>query len=167
MLRPAQDHDLDAMRRWRNHPEVRGVSLTQHEISPEEHLAWWGRVQSDPTRRVLIYERPGTGPAGVVTFFDIDEKERTAWWSYFLDNAGLEEQGLLFPAWMSIQRDAIRYAKRDMRLSQLHAETLASNTAAAEFNTRQGLRELERYTRDIDGNHVEVIHTVLTFEEQK
>ena len=35
MLRDATDADLDAMRRWRNHDEVRRVSLTQHEIGAD------------------------------------------------------------------------------------------------------------------------------------
>ena len=35
MLRPALDSDRDLVLGWRNHPEVRAVSLTQHEIAQE------------------------------------------------------------------------------------------------------------------------------------
>lgn len=166
MLRPAAETDLDAMRAWRNHPEVRRVSLTQHEITIDEHREWWERVSSDPSRVVFIYERNET-PAGVVAFFDIDEADRSAWWSYFLDNRGLEERGEMFPAWISIQREAIRYARRELRLVELHAETLVSNTSAVDFNARQGLREVERYDRVVGGDSVAVIHSVATFEENK
>lgn len=166
MLRPATDQDLDAMRTWRNHPEVRGVSLTQHEIGADEHRQWWERVKADPTRRVLIYER-GEVASGVVAFFDWDREAGTAWWSYFLDNAGLEERGEMFPAWISIQRDAVRYAKKEMLLKELHAETLVSNESAADFNSRQGLHEVERYQREVDGQSIEVIHSAKLFEENK
>ena len=63
MLRPAEDADVDAMLAWRNHPRVREMSLTQHEITPDEHAAWWARTRNDPTRAVLVYERGGVPSA--------------------------------------------------------------------------------------------------------
>ncbi|SDL11221.1 GNAT family N-acetyltransferase [Tessaracoccus oleiagri] len=161
MLRPARDEDLDAMRAWRNHDEVRRVSLTQHVITPEEHVGWWERTKVDPTREVLIYERDGL-PSGVVTFFDIEDGK--AWWGYYLDNAGLEERGAMFPAWISIQREAVKYARDVLGLTQLDGETLASNASAVDFNSRQGFVEVERYPREVGGATIEVIHSRKIFE---
>ena len=93
MLRPAHGSDRDLVLGWRNHPEVRAVSLTQHEIGAEEHARWWSAVQQDPEREVLVYDRRGV-PAGVVTFFDIDRAAGSAWWGYYLDNAGLSARGI-------------------------------------------------------------------------
>lgn len=162
MLRPAEDADVEPMRRWRNHPEVRRVSLTQHEISADEHRAWWGKTAQDLSRRVLIYERDGI-PSGVVTFFDLDGP--SGWWGYYLDNAGLEGRGALFPAWISIQREAVKYARDVLKLTELHGETLAANGSAVDFNTRQKFSEVERYDRVIGGESVPVIHTRRVFEE--
>lgn len=161
MLRDATDADLDAMRRWRNHDEVRRVSLTQHEIGADEHSAWWEKTKQDPTRRVLIYERDGV-PSGVVTFFDIDGDK--AWWGYYLDNDGLTERGAMFPAWISIQREAVKFARKEMGLAQLDGETLVANESAVDFNTRQGFTEVERYSREVGGETVEVIHSRKIFE---
>ena len=163
MLRPVEDRDVEPMRVWRNHPEVRRVSLTQHEISADEHQAWWAKASVDDSRRYLIYERAGV-PAGVVNFFDIDGD--TAWWGYYLDNEGLEADGALFPAWISIQREAVKYAKNELGLRELHGETLAVNEAAVDFNARQGFDEVERYERDIAGTPTTVIHTRKLFEEK-
>ncbi|WP_040157632.1 GNAT family N-acetyltransferase [Nigerium massiliense] len=164
MLRAAVDSDKDLVRTWRNHPQVRAVSLTQHEISPEEHAAWWDKTMADPTRRVLIYERQGE-PSGVVTFFDLDADAGTGWWGYYLDNAGLEERGALFPAWMSIQRAAVKYARTELKLASLDGETLAANATVVDLNARLGFEEMERETRDIDGTPTEIIHTRIIFEE--
>ncbi len=166
MLRPAQDSDLDAMLVWRNHPEVRRVSLTQHEIAPDEHAAWWAKTKTDPTRLVLVYERDQV-PSGVVTFFDLDADARSSWWGYYLDNAGLEARGAMFPAWIAIQREAVKYARDTLGLAQLDGETLADNTAVVEFNERQGFVEVERYGRVIDGAEVEVVHSRRRFGEQR
>ena len=46
MLRPVNDDDSAGVLRWRNHPDVRAVSLTQHEISPTEHAAYWAEERS-------------------------------------------------------------------------------------------------------------------------
>jgi len=164
VLRPATDSDRDRVRSWRNHPDVRRVSLTQHEIGAAEHAAWWAATMTDPTRRVLVYERDGV-PSGVVTFFGLDAAARTGWWGYYLDNAGLEARGALFPAWIAIQREAVRYARDELRLAALDGETLATNEAVADFNARLGFREVGRSTRDVDGRPTEVIHTRRTFEE--
>jgi hypothetical protein len=53
-LRPMREADLDMVRRWRNAPDVRKNMYTTHEISPEEHRAWWERISADPASRQLF-----------------------------------------------------------------------------------------------------------------
>ena len=105
MLRPATDADVDAIRRWRNQEPNRAVSINEHEITPDEHAAWWARTIVDPTRRVLIYERAGT-PAGVVNLFDLalDGEPKTGSWGFFLDAEGLDSRGEILPAWIEVMR---------------------------------------------------------------
>lgn len=162
MLRPATDADLDDLLAWRNHPEVRAVSLTRHEITPDEHRAWWQRTAADPSRQVLVYVRNDV-PSGVVTFFDLDDElssTRTGWWGYYLDNAGLEARGELLPAWIQIQREAVRHADDELGLSELHGEVLGSNEAVRRLNRRNGFDEVDSEVRDLDGEQVEVWHVV-------
>lgn len=167
MLRPATETDKESVRVWRNHPEVRAVSLTQHEISPDEHESWWAATMDDPTRRVLIYERGGT-PAGVVSLFDYDEQAGSAWWGYYLDNDTLTARGELLPAWIQIQREAIKYFDA-MGITQLDAEVLESNEGVRSFNTRMGFVEVGRDERDLGSQTVPVLHvrrTTTTKESQ-
>lgn len=161
MLRPATDDDSADVLRWRNHPEVRAVSLTQHEISEAEHAAYWAATQATDTRAVYVYVRHGV-PSGVVTFFDIDHAARSAWWGYYLDNAGLGARGELLPAWIEIQRQAKRYAFEELGLTALHGEVLEANEAVRRFNRRNGFEEVERYTRDIDGVATPVLRVLAT-----
>ncbi|HHX46612.1 MAG TPA: GNAT family N-acetyltransferase, partial [Brevibacterium sp.] len=139
MLRPASDGDRDRILAWRNHDEVRAVSLTQHVISADEHARWWDATMADDSRQVLVYERDRL-PSGVVSFWDLTES--SGWWGYYLDNAGVDERGVRFPAWISIQREAVKYARDILGLRELHGETLTSNESVREFNARQGFEEL-------------------------
>lgn len=161
MLRPATDADRENVRVWRNHPDVRAVSLTQHEIGPEEHARWWERVKADPTREVLIYERGGV-PAGVVSLWDIDPEAGSLWWGYYLDNEGLGARGELLPAWIQIQREAVKYVdalRIDGRpITVMDAEVLDINEGVRSFNKRQGFADVETYQRDINGATVLVHH---------
>ncbi|MGL5860891.1 MAG: GNAT family N-acetyltransferase [Phycicoccus sp.] len=156
VLRPATDDDRDDVLRWRNHPEVRAMSLTQHVISPEEHAAWWARVATDDRVLVTVYERHGV-PSGVVTYFDLDRPAGTGWWGYYLDNDGLAERGELLPAWIEVQRQAKRYAFDELGLTVLEGEVLEANEAVRRFNRRNGFAEVGTEVRDVDGRPTTVI----------
>lgn len=161
MLRPATDADSANVLHWRNHPEVRAVSLTQHEISAEEHARWWAATNESDSREVYIFERHDV-PSGVVTFFDIDREQRSAWWGYYLDNAGLGERGELLPAWIEIQRQAKRFAFEQLDLQTLEGEVLEANDSVRRFNKRNGFAEIGSSVRDVDGTPTTVIHVRAT-----
>ncbi|MCN0178067.1 GNAT family N-acetyltransferase [Salinispora arenicola] len=160
-LRPAEAGDLDRIRRWRNHPQVRGISLTQHEIGPEEHLAWWSAVRKEPDRQVLIYLHGGQ-PAGVVTFTGVTSPDRAVTWGYYLDIEGLEERGELLSAWMGLQRAGIEHALGPLAAQTLGGETLADNTPVLALHRRFGFRVTRRYERNIDGTARQVVWTELS-----
>lgn len=166
MLRPATDADRDVVLAWRNHPEVRALSLTQHVISPEEHSAWWEATKTDPSREVYVYERHGI-PSGVVTFFDRDAAAGTCWWGYYLDNEGLSERGELLPAWIEIQRQAVRFAFDELGVRTLEGEVLDANESVRSFNRRNGFTEVESYDREVDGKPVRVHRVRATAEGRK
>lgn len=158
MLRPATDADKENVRVWRNHPQVRAVSLTQEIITPENHETYWESLRSNTIRRVFIFEYAGV-PAGVVTFFDIDEDARAAMWGYYLDNDGLEQRGQLLPAWIKIQREAVKLAFGELRLDELYGEVLDANEAVRSMNARNGFEEIRTEERDVAGTAT-TVHTI-------
>lgn len=131
---------------WRNHPAVRAVSMTTHEIKPAEHAAWWSKNRQS----VLIYEDEGV-PAGVVIFSGET-------WSFYLDVAGLGRR--MLPAWMRLEKEAIEYAFGELGLERLDGETLEENKQVLALHRRFGFREVRRYERSVDG----VMKTVVVTE---
>ena len=144
MLRRAQDDDVEAMRLWRNQPANRAVSLNEHEISPDEHAAWWSRVLDDPTRQVLVFELEGRA-LGIVTFFDLELSgpTRTGSWGFFLDNETVTADGIAIPAWMRLMKDACAWAFDELVLDELHGEVLETNVAVRAMNGRYRFTEGE------------------------
>ena len=149
MLRAAVDADRDTVLTWRNHPDVRAVSLTTHVITPEEHAKWWDAATADPRRHILIFDDKG------VVLFDLREDPPS--WSFYLDVAGLGKD--LLPTWMRLEQAAVRYAFGELGLTRLGGETLASNKQVIALHRRFGFRETRRYERLIDGTPQTVVWT--------
>lgn len=155
MLRAAVAADRDLVLGWRNHPEVRRVSLTTHVITPEEHAAWWAAATSDPQRRVLIFEDGGS-PAGVVMF---DTRGDVPTWGFYLDIDGLNARNALLAAWLRLEREAVDFAFTDLGVERLGGETLADNKQVLALHRRFGFRETRRYERLVDGTPQVVVWT--------
>ena len=159
MLRLATNSDIDRIRQWRNHPVVRAVSTTSHEITEAEHAAWWSRARADTRTRVLIFELDDE-PCGVVTFTDIETADaagvdgQTATWGFHLDVESLDRQGRTLSAWLTLVGDAIGYAFDDLKLEVLRGEVLEHNTVVRRMNRRFGFVEGEPIERDIGGQVV-------------
>lgn len=159
VLREASDADQNAVRTWRNHPRVRSMSFTTHEIAEDEHWDWWTDLKDDPDRRMLIYEHEGE-PAGVVTY-ELEENGVSASWGFYLDIDGLEARGDLLPAWFAIFQEGIDHAFDVLDVDRLHGEILVDNVAVLELHRRYGFVETARYERDVDGEQRETVHVEL------
>ncbi|MFJ2030332.1 GNAT family N-acetyltransferase [Streptosporangium sp. NPDC087985] len=150
MLRRAFEHESEMVRRWRNHPRVRGVSFTDHEIGETEHRGWWTATMTDPTCRILVYEHGGV-PSGVVNISGHDVQARRAGWGFYLDVDGLTERGELLAAWMRIEGEAVEYAFAELGIETLCGEVLARNEAVRTLHRRHGFAEVGTYTREVAG----------------
>lgn len=164
MLRPAEERDVDAMREWRNQPANREVSLNQHEITSDEHLAWWARVRDDDTKRVLVFEHTDR-PLGIVNFFDVTPT--SAGWGFFLDNETLTAEGTAMMAWMQVMKDATNYAFDELGLDVLEAEVFEDNEAVRMMNRRFRFVEGPPEPREINGRQVNVIQIALRREDRR
>jgi hypothetical protein len=152
VLRPAVDADRDTVLAWRNHPEVRAVSLTTHVIAAAEHAAWWEAAMADPDRHILIFDDRG------VVIFDL--RADPASWSFYLDVAGLGPH--LLPTWMRLERAAVEHAFGPLGLTRLGGETLADNKQVLALHRRFGFAETRRYERLVDGVPATVVWTERT-----
>lgn len=164
MLRTATDDDVDLIRQLRNQQANRDVSITAHEITADEHAAWWAKTSVDPSRRVLIYTRDGA-TAGVVNFFDLDATSGA--WGFFLDADGLAARGETLPAWIEIMREATTYAFDELGLDVLTGEVLEHNAVVRQMNRRFRFAEGTPETRSVDGREIIVIPISLRKQDRR
>ncbi|PMO91540.1 UDP-4-amino-4,6-dideoxy-N-acetyl-beta-L-altrosamine N-acetyltransferase [Vibrio breoganii] len=140
-VRPAEDKDKLMVLGWRNHPDVRAVMLTNHQISETEHSAWWDKTMQMEERQLLIFERNNT-PVGVITIYAWDKSKATAWWGFYLDNANLE-QSEKTAIWLQLEQEVIRYSDVELQVFELYCESLKSNQLAWKLHEKLGFKTCE------------------------
>lgn len=148
-LRPLAEADLAQVLEWRNAPSVRAMMYTHHAISPVEHLAWFARLQQDPTRSAWVFEADGV-PAGVVNFTRIDEAASQAHWGFYVRPATPRGSGT------RLGRLALAQAFGPLALGKLYGEVLAWNKASLAFHLKLGFAQedvLRAHHRDGEQFH--------------
>jgi UDP-4-amino-4,6-dideoxy-N-acetyl-beta-L-altrosamine N-acetyltransferase len=139
------EDDLPMVLEWRNHPDVRRFMFTQHEISSDEHLAWFSRTTRDTRRRLLIIENDRL-PFGYVQFSQVVEKGISDWGFYTIPDAPKgtgRKLGVM----------ALNYAFGELKLHKVCGQAIDGNNKSIVFHQRLGFMQ-EGVLRDqfrIDG----------------
>ncbi|MEL6317050.1 MAG: GNAT family N-acetyltransferase [Pseudomonadota bacterium] len=86
-LRRIAPEDRDRLLSWRNQPRIREASLTQDEIAPETHAAWFARALTRTDGVWAVFER-GARPLGHVNAAAVAAAGAPAWkWSFYIGEA--------------------------------------------------------------------------------
>jgi UDP-4-amino-4,6-dideoxy-N-acetyl-beta-L-altrosamine N-acetyltransferase len=124
--------DLEAVRAWRNLPDVRASMFTRHEISQEEHAAFFARALRDPTKRYLICSDAAGGDFGLASFVSIDANHGTAEWGFYRN----DRPGVQAGSWLGVL--ALDAAFDDLGLVKVSADVLDWNDRSLTFHERLG-----------------------------
>lgn len=145
--------DLERVWRWRNHPDVRRFMFTTHEISWDEHLAWFERVQASQTVKLFIYEL-NEEPVGFASLTAVRHPS-IADWGFYLDPDAPRGSG------RGLGEAVIRHGFLDLCMHKLCGQALAFNDRSIAFHRSLGFDE-EGCLRDqhFDGHRY---HDVLCF----
>lgn len=146
-LRPIEQHELELMLGWRNAPNVRANMYTRHEISWDEHLAWWSRVQQRDDQKYYMYESDGI-PLGIVGFVGIDRASENSSWAFYASPEAPKGTG------SKMEYLALECAFNQLGLHKLHCEVLAFNAPVIKLHQKFGfsvegiLREHHKINQD-------------------
>ncbi len=138
-LHPLTEHDLELILPWRNAPAVRRAMVSHHEISLDEHRAWFERLQQDPSRRWYLFRDGDDVAQGVVYFTDIDAGQGTAFWGFYARPEAPAGTGL------EMEFAALEMAFSTLGLHKLNCEVLASNPAVVNMHKKVGFTEEGRF----------------------
>lgn len=160
MLRPATYNDLEMMLEWRNATSVRRVMLNEHVIDISEHEQWWQKVESDPSKRVLIMQY-NNQPVAVVNFFDIDYENASCHWGFYMNPSKKIDNPTRLSIWLKIEENAIDYAFHQLGVRTLFCETLQQNEQVLRLHERYGFQITRHYQQQRRTDTVEVVEMSL------
>lgn len=135
IMRMMQEHDLPMVLAWRNHPQVKRYMLTSHNISEQEHQAWFDRASQDKARALLIYECMGK-PLGFVQFSGVFDDQGAPWGFYVSPQAPKGTGRALGEA-------AVYYGFSQLGVKKILGEVMPENEASKRFHERLGFVRTE------------------------
>lgn len=128
----------------RNQKVIRDNSYHTHVIQVEEHQAWIGDMEADPTMCFFAVSRNDQiiGGAGLR---GIDEAKGEAEWSFYLDQA---EQGRGLGLALGVAALDQFFGAYDV--TKIMGETLARNAASQNFHLKLGFEKVGQSRRPAD-----------------
>lgn len=131
--RPVGEKDLEKILSWRNRPEVRLFMYSTHEITLEEHLRWFEKVKSDPTKSFIICCVDDC-PVGFVGLTNINQVQGTADWGFYSGVVGQRGLG------NGIGYIGLNHAFEVLKIRKLNGEVLDYNEKSIAFHKKMGFQ---------------------------
>ncbi|OOE85139.1 UDP-4-amino-4,6-dideoxy-N-acetyl-beta-L-altrosamine N-acetyltransferase [Salinivibrio sp. PR6] len=159
--------DSDTLWHWRNRPAVRQFMYTQHQISHDEHQAWFSHMLANTHRYFyIVYKRVDDQPdkpLGVVNL-DLDSENRTsATWAFYAAPGAPRGSGAL------MEFGALSLAFETLGVTQLNCEVLSHNQGVVRLHQRFGFRETPQSRQCTfslpEGKTVEIVCLSLSADE--
>lgn len=161
-LRDLKAEDGALLRHWRNSSEVSEYMYTRGTISEEDHARWFSAIQRDRSRKYWIVELDEV-PIGLLNLCDIDEKNRTANWGFYLASEAVRGRGVGSYCEFWIQR----YVFETLGFNKIWGEILSDNHRMLHNHEKFGFRRegLFRSHVLIDGKYSDVVRIGLLADE--
>lgn len=135
-LRDADGSDRDRLFAWRNLPDVRRWMYTDHEITREEHDAWFDAMLRDTTKKYWIIQSDGA-PIGSVNLVGLTQNGSSCAFGIYLGVPQIRGSGA---AQIALEK-AIEYAFLIANIDRISADALVDNGAAIGLYRKVGMTE--------------------------
>ena len=150
-IRRMTEADLELVLTWRNNPDVRRYMYTGHEITLQEHMAWFSKVSKDSKRHLLIYE-DGSVPLGFINIHEI-ASGGIADWGFYAAPSSPKGTGC------SLGNAALRYVFSEVGFYKLCGQVIAFNERSIKFHQKLGfLQEGVLRQQHFDGLEYHDVH---------
>jgi UDP-4-amino-4,6-dideoxy-N-acetyl-beta-L-altrosamine N-acetyltransferase len=134
---------------------------TDHEITMDEHRAWFERLRREPDPPFLVFEFRGM-PIGVVQVTQIDRRNNKCYWGFYIgDPEAPPGSGTALGFF------GLNHIFEVMKIRKLCAEAFASNSASLKFHKRLGFVEEGRLVRHVlkSGRYEDIVSFALFQED--
>ncbi len=139
-LRALEDHDVELLRQWRNHPELMQYHCSTFPVSQVEQRQWYESYASDRKHHVFMIENADHVPMGYALIRNLDLKNRKAEIGLHLEPS-YQGQGYGKDAFLTL----IRFCFQELNLHRLFLEVFDFNEKAIRMYENIGFKIEGRY----------------------
>ena len=129
----ASEELLEMVRNWRNSTSVSQYMITNHDISPEEHCRWIENLKTKTTAKAWVIRFDGN-PVGVVSLTNINLKEKTAEWGFYIADESTRGKGI----GSAVLYQLLEYAFETIKLRSLGTSVMENNPGALHLYEKFG-----------------------------
>lgn len=133
-VRRMEYSDLARVLAWRNHPAVRLYMTESHEITPEEHAAWFDRCTEDANRSLLIIEEHDL-PIGFLQF--TSRQPSIAEWGFYAVPDSPPGTGT------RLCQRGVAHGFEELGLRRIEATVMVNNERSLALHRRLGFEPIE------------------------
>ena len=127
VLRPIDEHDTEAVLRWRARPDVVAQLFSERAPTRDEHLAWLARLRErDDREEFVIVERATGRSIGTIGLSAIDRRDGRGEYGILIGEPDARGRGLAAEA----SRLLLEHAFDVLGLHRVYLHVLADNVRA-------------------------------------
>jgi len=151
-LREMEVEDLDIVRVWRNHPDIKKFMFNQEDVLPDEHLSWYQGAKANNLKTLLVYIEDAL-PLGFVQFSAIRNQKSIVDWGFYIAPYANKGTGT------KMTKLALDVAFYQLNAHKVFAEILEFNIPSIRLHQKIGFSQ-EGLLRDhyFDGENYHDVH---------
>lgn len=163
-LRTIRDDDLEMIMNWRMRPDITKFMNTNPKLTLEGQRRWLSSISKNENVKYWMIEIDGFA-AGVINLADIDWKNRTASWGYYIGEKRLRS----FNVALSLEMSLYDYVFEELNFTELHNEVLSLNKGVIKIHCLCGSRIVNEVKGEVikEGVSYDVTHISITAEDWK
>lgn len=150
------DEDLiEQVRKWRNSKNVSKYMYTNHYIDKEEHQRWIKKLKTQKNAKTWIIKYENK-PIGLVSLSDIDYKNKTTDWGFYIADESIRGKGI---GTIALQK-LISIVFDEMKLNKMHTIVFNNNIVAMKLYEKLGFKKVGKRQEKIvrNGEIIELIN---------
>ncbi|NPA72025.1 MAG: UDP-4-amino-4,6-dideoxy-N-acetyl-beta-L-altrosamine N-acetyltransferase [Gammaproteobacteria bacterium] len=130
-LRALRTDDLEIIREWRNHLEIKKFMFSQQEIDKDEHIEWFEASKYSALRTLYLYEEAGQ-PIGFLQIQKLSEEGGVYEWGFYIDPFAVRGAGT------RMAQQALKKIFTELAGVKVIGEVLAFNKSSRHLHQKLG-----------------------------
>ncbi|GGC75134.1 hypothetical protein GCM10007216_02160 [Thalassobacillus devorans] len=134
-LKPLTFDNLKTIFEWRNSERIKSLMYTNHNITWEEHIRWFHKVNKSSSDLVwVLYDV--NSPLGLVSFSDINKEHSRCFWGFYIGEEKAPKGAGTIMGVLALDK-----IFQESGMNKVCAEVIDSNSGSIRYHKKLGFEQ--------------------------